>query len=145
MNPESKTKFFRNHYDGKDVIEITSAPFEVDPKTIKQAIRTAVEKGKLPEISDIDGCSSDYGQHFRLSIEVRRGYNIEELMKKLYKLTQLENTYVMKYAFVNSLESVDYTLRIAIQDDFDQEDVHPLMKDFYTQQQYLIQFTIPQN
>lgn len=41
--------------------------------------------------------------------------------------------------------SGDYTLRIAIQDDFDQEDVHPLMKDFYTQQQYLIQFTIPQN
>lgn len=114
LTAKMRATYSRNHYDGKDVIEITSAPFEVDPKTIKQAIRTAVEKGKLPEISDIDGCSSDYGQHFRLSIEVRRGYNIEELMKKLYKLTQLENTYVMKYAFVNSLESVDYTLRIAI-------------------------------
>ena len=49
-----------------------------------------------------------------LSIEMKKGYDAEAVMLKLYKKTQLEETYVTKYAFVDGLQSVDYTLRIAI-------------------------------
>lgn len=103
-----------SHYNGKDIIEIVSVPYEVQPITIKEAIQKLAEKGELPEISDIDGCSENLGKTFRISIEVKKGYDPHAIMTKLYKKTQLEQTYVMKYAFVNGLESVDYTLRIAI-------------------------------
>ena len=103
-----------SHYNGKDVIEITSVPYEVQPTTIKEAIQKLAEKGELPEISDIDGCSENLGQTFRISIEVKKGYDPHAVMTKLYKKTQLEQTFSMQYAFVNGLESVDYTLRIAI-------------------------------
>lgn len=103
-----------SHYNGHDVIEITNAPFEVSPETVQSAIQKLAEKGELPEISDINGCSTDYGDGFRISIEVKKGYDPDAVMTKLYKKTQLEETYTMKYTFVNGLESVDYTLRIAI-------------------------------
>lgn len=102
------------HYNGHDVIEIENAPFEVSPTTIKSAIQKLAEKGELPEISDIDGCSLDLGLRFRLSIAVKKGYDADAVMTKLYKKTQLEETFTTKYAFVNGLQSVDYTLRIAI-------------------------------
>lgn len=103
-----------SHYNGKDIIEIVSVPYEVQPATVKEAIQKLAEKGELPEISDIDGCSENFGKTFRISIEVKKGYDPHAIMSKLYKKTQLEQTYVMKYAFVNGLESVDYTLRIAM-------------------------------
>ena len=103
-----------SHYNGKDIIEITSVPYEVQPITVKEAIQKLAEKGELPEISDIDGCSENLGNNFRISIEVKKGYDPHAIMTKLYKKTQLEQTYIMKCGFVNGLESVDYTLRIAI-------------------------------
>lgn len=105
-----------SHYNGHDIIEITNTPFEVSPETVQAAIQKLAEKGELPEISDIDGCSTDFGEGFRISIEVKKGYDPDAVMTKLYKKTQLEETYTMKYAFVNGLESVEYTLRIAILD-----------------------------
>ena len=109
-----RAKYEVSHYNGKDVIEIIAVPYEVQPVTIKEAIQKLAEKGELPEISDIDGCSENFGKTFRISIEVKKGYDPHAIMAKLYKKTQLEQTFVMKYAFVNGLESVDYTLRIAI-------------------------------
>ena len=109
-----RARYDVSHYNGKDVIEIVAVPYEVQPVTIKEAIQKLAEKGELPEISDIDGCSENFGKTFRISIEVKKGYDPHAIMTKLYKKTQLEQTFVMKYAFVNGLESVDYTLRIAI-------------------------------
>ena len=109
-----RARYDVSHYNGKDVIEIVAVPYEVQPVTIKEAIQKLAEKGELPEISDIDGCSENFGKTFRISIEVKKGYDPHAIMAKLYKKTQLEQTFVMKYAFVNGLESVDYTLRIAI-------------------------------
>ena len=109
-----RARYDVSHYNGKDVIEIVAVPYEVQPITIKEAIQKLAEKGELPEISDIDGCSENFGKTFRISIEVKKGYDPHAIMTKLYKKTQLEQTFVMKYAFVNGLESVDYTLRIAI-------------------------------
>lgn len=103
-----------SHYNGRDIIEITSVPYEVKPYMVKEAIQRLAKAGELPEISDIDGCSDNLGATFRISIEVRKGYDPEAIMNKLYKKTQLEQTYVMQYAFVNGVESVDYTLRIYI-------------------------------
>ena len=103
-----------SHYNGHDIIEITNTPFEVSPETVQAAIQKLAEKGELPEISDIDGCSTDLGNGFRISIEVKKGYDPDAIMTKLYKKTQLEETYTVKYAYVNGLQSVDYTLRIAI-------------------------------
>jgi DNA gyrase subunit A len=103
-----------NHYDGHDVIEINSVPFEVSPATVKAAIKKLAERGELPEILDIDGSSDNLGKEFILSIKVRKGYDPDAIMTKLYKKTQLDETYVTKYAFVNGGESVDYTLRTAI-------------------------------
>ena len=105
------------HFKGKDIIEIKSVPFEVVPETVINAIRRLADKGELPEISDIGGSSEDengVGDGFSISIEMKKGYDAEAVMLKLYKKTQLEETYVTKYAFVDGLQSVDYTLRIAI-------------------------------
>lgn len=105
------------HFKGKDIIEIKSVPFEVVPETVINAIRRLADKGELPEISDIGGSSEDengVGDGFSISIEMKKGYDAEAVMQKLYKKTQLEETYVTKYAFVDGLRSVDYTLRIAI-------------------------------
>lgn len=103
-----------NPTNGREVIEIYSAPFEVAPTTIKEAIQTLAEKGELPEISDVEGCSVYPGDKFRISIELKKGYDAEAVMEKLYKKTALETTFTSKYAFVNGLQSVDYTLRMAI-------------------------------
>lgn len=109
-----RSTYHISHINGHDVIEIENAPYEVSPQTVKEAIQKLAEKGELPEISDIDGCSTDLGTGFRLSIEVKKGYDADAVMTKLYKKTQLDETYVTKYAFVNGLQSVDYTLRTAI-------------------------------
>lgn len=109
-----RSKYEVKHYDGHDHIEITSIPFEVSPTTVKDAIIKIAEKGNLPELLDIDGHSTDYGKSFRLILKVKKGYDPDALMNKLYKNTQLEMTFATKYAFVNGTESVDYTLRIAI-------------------------------
>lgn len=114
LSVRMRAKYEVNHYNGKDVIEITAVPFEVKPVSVKEAIQKLAEKGELPEISDIDGCSDNYGNSFRISIEVKKGYDPNAIMTKLYKKTELEKTYITRYAFVNGLESVDYTLRIAI-------------------------------
>lgn len=105
------------HFKGKDIIEITSVPFEVVPETVINAVRRLADKGELPEISDIGGGSEDnhgVGDGFSISIEMKKGYDPESVMQKLYKRTQLEETFITKYAFVDGLQSVDYTLRIAI-------------------------------
>lgn len=105
------------HFKGKEIIEITSVPFEVVPDTVINAIRRLADKGELPEISDIGGGSEDnngVGDGFTISIEMKKGYDADAVMQKLFKRTQLEETYVTKYAFVDGLQSVDYTLRIAI-------------------------------
>lgn len=114
LSVRMRARYQINHYNGKDIIEIISVPYEVKPLTVKEAIQKLAEKGELPEISDIDGCSDNYGQTFRISIEVKKGYDPHAIMTKLYKKTELEKTYITRYAFVNGLESVDYTLRIAI-------------------------------
>jgi DNA gyrase subunit A len=103
-----------NHYNGKDVIEIENCPFEVSPKTVTEAITELCIKGQLPEISDIEGSSINLGKGFRISIELKKGYDAHAVMTKLFRKTQLEETFTTKYSFVNGLESVDYTLRIAI-------------------------------
>ena len=115
---EVKVKFRADYrvteYKGKEVIEIENVPFEVSPITVRDAIIKLQEKGFLPEISDLSGCSIDNGTKFRLSIEIKKGYSPKDVMDKLYKKTQLEETYTTYYSFVDSLQSVDYTLRTAI-------------------------------
>lgn len=115
---EVKVKFRADYrvteYKGKEVIEIENVPFEVSPITVRDAIISLQEKGYLPEISDLSGCSIENGTKFRLSIEVKKGYSPTDVMDKLYKKTQLEETYTTYYSFVDSLQSVDYTLRTAI-------------------------------
>ena len=115
---EVKVKFRADYrvveYRGKEVIEIENVPFEVSPTTVRDAIIKLQEKGFLPEISDLSGCSIENGNKFRLSIEVKKGYSPTDVMDKLYKKTQLEETYTTYYSFVDSLQSVDYTLRTAI-------------------------------
>jgi DNA gyrase subunit A len=104
------------HENGKEIIEIKNTPFEVSPTTVTEAIRKLAEKGQLPEIVDV-GSSSDednLGGTCIISIDVKKGYDANAVMTKLFKKTDLECTYVTKYSFVNGLQSVDYTVRIAI-------------------------------
>lgn len=103
-----------SHKNGRDVIEIENTPFEVSPETVMESIQRLAEKGELPELSDVGGFSENFGLNFKLVLEVKKGYDPDTVMTKLYKKTQLEETFAIKYAFVKGLEAVDYTLRTAI-------------------------------
>lgn len=104
----------QNDDGGGSSIIIENVPFEVAPITVQESIEKLAHKGDLPEIYDLAGQSEFPGTKFKIIIKVKKGYDPVTVMEKLYKKTQLETTFVSRYSYVNGLQSVDYTLRVAI-------------------------------
>lgn len=87
--------------NGKDAIVITEIPYQVRKSAIIERISELVREGEIDEISDIRDESDRDG--IRIVIELKRGINPKILINKLYKHTQLQETYsINMVALVNN-------------------------------------------
>lgn len=76
----------------KDCITITELPYQVGPERIISKIKELVSDKKIEGISDI----KDYSGRktgLRLLIEIKNGYNKEQVLNDLYRLTPIEDTF----------------------------------------------------
>ena len=73
------------------VIEITQIPFTTTAEQIIENIIAQIKAGKIAEISDV---RNEIGlKGFALAIDYKRGVDPDVLMRKLFRLTKLEDTY----------------------------------------------------
>ncbi len=72
-------------------IEITEIPYSTTVEAIIDKIIAVYKRGKLKEISEIRDETDLKG--LKITIDVKRGSDIEMLMAKLYKMTPLEDSF----------------------------------------------------
>ena len=86
----------RYAYDKKDnCIDITAIPYSTNCESIIDKVIEIVKSGKVKEISDIRDETGLDG--LKITIDLKRGVDADKLMKKLYKLTPLEDTYACNF------------------------------------------------
>ena len=85
----------------KQGIVITEFPFNVGPEKVVEKIADLVKSKKILGISDIIDLS-DGQQGTKVVIEIKNGYEPEEILEKLYKLTPMEDQFS-----VNAVALVD--------------------------------------
>jgi DNA gyrase subunit A len=87
--------------NGKEAIIITEIPYQVKKTAIIERISELVKSGIIDEISDIRDESDRDG--IRVVIELKRGVEPKIVINKLYKHTQLQQTFSMNMlALVNN-------------------------------------------
>ena len=85
----------------KQGIVITECPFNIGPEKVVEKIADLVKAKKILGISDIIDLS-DGQQGTKVVIEIKNGYEPEEILEKLYKLTPMEDQFsVNAVALVN--------------------------------------------
>ena len=85
----------------KQGIVITEFPFTIGPEKVVEKIADLVKAKKILGISDIVDLS-DGQQGTKVVIEIKNGYEPEEILEKLYKLTPMEDQFsVNAVALVN--------------------------------------------
>ncbi len=86
----------RYEFDKKEnCINITEIPYSTSIEAIVKRISDLVKEGKLKEITDFrDEIDKD---GFQLTIDLRRGTDPDILMRKLYKLTPLEDEFACNF------------------------------------------------
>ncbi|MGB9621021.1 MAG: DNA gyrase subunit A [Brevinematia bacterium] len=77
--------------NSKDAVIITEIPYQVKKSAIIEKISDLVKEGELEEISDLRDESDKEG--IRVVIELKRGINPKILINKLFKHTQLQQTF----------------------------------------------------
>ena len=83
-------------YNKKDnCIEITEIPYGAKVEAIIDKISAMAKEGKVKEISDVRDETGLEG--LRLTIDLKRGAEPEKLMKKLFKNTQLEDSFACNF------------------------------------------------
>ncbi len=75
----------------KELIVISEIPYQVNKARLVEKIATLVREKKLEGISDIRDESDRKGM--RVVIECRKGENVQVIINRLYKLTQLTETF----------------------------------------------------
>jgi DNA gyrase subunit A len=75
----------------KELIVISEIPYQVNKARLVEKIATLVREKKLEGISDIRDESDRKGM--RVVIECRKGENVQVIVNRLYKLTQLTETF----------------------------------------------------
>lgn len=75
----------------KELIVITEIPYQVNKARLVEKIANLVKEKKLEGISDIRDESDRKGM--RVVIETRKGENVQVIINRLYKLTQLTETF----------------------------------------------------
>ena len=72
------------------IIEVNEIPYSTTAEAIIDGIIALIKQGKVTEISDV---RNEIGLHgFRLAIDYKRGVDPDALMKKLYRLSKLQDT-----------------------------------------------------
>ena len=79
-------------YDKKEnCIDVLSIPSSTTCEAIIEKIIEKVKAGSLKEISDIRDETDKSG--LKITIDLKRGVDAEKLMKRLYKMTPLEDSF----------------------------------------------------
>ena len=82
----------RYNYDKKNnCIEINEIPYTASVEVIIEKIVDLVKAGKIKEVSDVRDETDLKG--LKLTIDLKRGTDPEKLMAKLFKMTQLEDSF----------------------------------------------------
>ena len=82
----------RYNYDKKNnCIDVYEIPYTASIEVISEKIVDLVKLGKLREISDIRDETDKTG--LKLTIDLKRGTDPDKLMAKLFKMTQLEDSF----------------------------------------------------
>ncbi|GIK27651.1 MAG: DNA gyrase subunit A [Anaerolineae bacterium] len=76
---------------GKQRIIVTELPYQVNKTSLVERIAYLVREGKLEGLSDLRDESDRQG--LRLVIELQRGVDAAEVLARMYKLTQLQETF----------------------------------------------------
>ncbi len=86
----------RYAFDKKEnVIEILEIPYSTTIEVILKKISDLMKDGKLKEISDYRDSIDKNG--FKLTLDVRRGTDPDQLMAKLFRLTTLEDNFACNF------------------------------------------------
>ena len=73
------------------IIEVNEIPYSTTAEAIIDGIISLIKAGKISEISDV---RNEIGLHgFRLAIDYKRSVDPDALMKKLYRLSKLQDSY----------------------------------------------------
>ncbi len=99
----------RYHYDkAKGMIEIVQIPYSTSIEIIMKRITDLIKEGKFKEISDIRDEIDLSG--FKLTIDVKRGTDVDALMAKLFRQTTLEDSFTCNFTVL--IDSVPRQLGI---------------------------------
>lgn len=80
---------------------VTELPYQVGTERVIEKIKDAVSSKKLQGISDVQDYT-DRKHGLRLVIEIKNGFDPQEVLEKLYKLTPLEESFsINNIALVN--------------------------------------------
>ncbi|MEE1030556.1 MAG: DNA gyrase subunit A [Ruminococcus sp.] len=97
--------------NGKSQIIVTELPYMVNKARLIEKIAELVKEKKIEGITDLNDHSSREGM--RICIELRRDVNANVILNKLYKHTQLQDTFgVIMLALVNNQPKVMNLLEI---------------------------------
>lgn len=93
----------RYTYDASEnCIDIIQIPYSTTVEQIQNKITTLIKEGKLKEIVDFrDEIDKD---GFKLTIDLRKGTDPDKLMKKLFKMTPLENSFKCNFNIIIDAE-----------------------------------------
>ena len=79
------------YYKQGNRLEITEIPPSTSVEVIQEKIIDLIKAGKIKEIADLRDETDKNG--LRLAIDLKRGVDPDNLMKKLFKMTPLEDTF----------------------------------------------------
>ncbi len=80
------------HYDKKNhCIDILEIPYTTTVEAIMEKIIENIKNGKIKEISDLRDETDKKG--LKITLDLKRGADVETLMTKIYRLTPLEDTF----------------------------------------------------
>jgi len=86
---------------GKQRIIVSELPYQVNKTSLIERIASLVREGRLEGLSDLRDESDRQG--LRLVVELQRGVDAAEVLARMYKLTQLQETFgIIMLALVNN-------------------------------------------
>ena len=77
--------------NGKDKIVVTEIPYNVNKRELIENIASLVEDKRIDGISNINDESDRHGM--RIVIDVKKDFNANVLLNKLYKMTELQSSF----------------------------------------------------
>ncbi|MBK8135288.1 MAG: DNA gyrase subunit A [Chloroflexi bacterium] len=85
---------------GKQRIIVSELPYQVNKTSLIERIASLVREGRLEGLSDLRDESDRQG--LRLVIELQRGVDAADVLSRMYKLTQLQETFgIIMLALIN--------------------------------------------